>query len=461
MINVSLQKELISASSRMEGILLAIISFTFAIIGMFSLVVMLALFQFDISFYDVIYYSFVDVFLSPKNLSLILLWATPLLLTGLAVAVAFHAGLFNIGGQGQMILGGCFSGIWGAFIIPDLPSIFAKPFLAITTTILVGVLAGSIWGAIPGILKAYTGAHEVIVTILMNQISYAVVGYLVISPSYSPFVDKTIVDAYGQTAPIVPGARISPIDEFPDLIFPAILFEIIFVIMMLIFLYKTEYGRLIRNAGSDNPSKITTRQSVLYMIMGYLVSVTVAASIVVPLTVTSGYLYPTIFLVIAVAILMYFVIYKTNVGFSIRAVGSNKTASEVSGIESKKYIIIAMTISGGLAGMAGSMIVVTTESYRYISGSEGQKGFEGIAVALIGQNSPFGIIIAALLFGVLTQGRINLDRRTSVHSDLIYALQAMIVLFVAAPLLARKFKLRVKQLQDAVTDKITDKKEGS
>ena len=118
---MSLQKELISARSRMEGIFLGILSFAFAIIGMLALVIMLAMFQYDISFYDVFYYSFVDVFLSPKNLSLILFWATPLLLTGLAVAVAFHAGLFNIGGQGQMVLGGCFSGIWAASILPELP----------------------------------------------------------------------------------------------------------------------------------------------------------------------------------------------------------------------------------------------------------------------------------------------------------------------------------------------------
>jgi simple sugar transport system permease protein len=458
---MSLQKDLISARSRMEGILLATLSFAFSIVGMIVLILMLAAFQYEINMNDVFYYSFVDVFLSPKNLSLILFWATPLLLTGLAVAVAFHAGLFNIGGQGQLILGGCFSAIWGAFIIPDLPSIFAKPFLALPTTILAGIFAGVIWGAIPGLLKAYTGAHEVIVTILMNQISYAVVGYLIVNPDYSPFVDKTIVDAYNQTPPIVPGARVSPINEFPNLILPAIAFEIIMISVMSFFLFKTEQGRLIRSAGStDNPS-ISTKQSVLYITMGYFASISVAALIVVPITVTSGYLNPTIFLVIGVAILMYFVIYRTNVGFSIRAVGSNKTASEVSGIESKKYIVIAMAISGGLAGMAGSMIVVTSETYRYIAGSEGQKGFTGIAVALIGQNSPFGIIIAALLFGMLTQGRINLDRVTDVPSDVIYALQAMLVLFVAAPLLARRFSARVKRLRDKISDKLTDEMEES
>jgi ABC-type uncharacterized transport system permease subunit len=288
------------------------------------------------------------------------------------------------------------------------------------------------------------------------------VGYLIVSPSFSPFVDKTIDDAYGQTNPIVSGARISPIDEFPNLIFPAILFEIIMIIVMCLFLFKTEQGKLIRNAGSkDNPSKISSKQSVFYMIMGFLVSVAVAALIVVPITVTSGYLYPTIFFVIIVAIVMYYVIYKTNVGFSIRAVGSNKTASEVSGIESKKYIVIAMAISGGLAGMAGSMIVMTSESFRYISGMAGQKGFDGIAVALIGQNSPFGIIIAALLFGMLNQGRLNLDRVTDVPPDIIYALQAMIVLFAAAPLLARKFSARAKRLKEKIVDKQIDQEEVS
>jgi len=189
---MSLQKDLISARSRMEGAFLGILSFIFAIFGMFLLVVMLAMFQYEISFYDVFYYSFIDIFLSPKNLSLIMLWATPLLLTGLAVAVAFQAGLFNIGGQGQMVVGGCLSGIWAASIIPKLPAIFAKPIVALPTTILAGILAGVIWGAIPGLLKAYTGAHEVIVTILMNQISYAIIGYLIVSPSVRPNANKLI-----------------------------------------------------------------------------------------------------------------------------------------------------------------------------------------------------------------------------------------------------------------------------
>lgn len=384
--NVSLRTTLVKAQNRTEGALVAIISLALSFLIMVVFIVLIGFSgaEYDIgtiidqAFIGVIFAS--DGSLNTSGIALVIFWSAPLILTGLSVAVAFRNGLFNIGAQGQMMVGGVFAGIWAAAIVPQTEwlSFLNVWFLLIPSTIVVGVLGGVIWGIIPGLLRAYTGAHEVIVTIMMNNIAYNFTFYLVGS-SNAPFVDKgsTSAGAYGQTAQISKAAQIPPL--FPDI--------------------------------SQN-------------------------------------LNATFFLVVIVVFVMAFILWRTSLGYKIRAVGHNKTAAEAAGIDSKRTTWISFAFAGGLAGLAGVIAVIGVFPYRYVYGSEGTVGFDGIAVSLIGQNNPIPILAAALFFGFLTQGRVNLDQNTQIPPDLIFAVQALVILLAAAPIIGVTVYKRLIAVRD-------------
>jgi simple sugar transport system permease protein len=356
---------------------MAVLSLVFAIISIILFLILLALFGFTFNLGDLIEFAFFDVFrekggaIDLKNLALIVFWGIPLVLTGLSMGIAFHAGLFNIGAQGQLIIGGSLAGIWAAFIVPKTSelSFLDTPFLMLPVTLVVGMIGGGIWGFIPGYLKAKKGAHEVITTILMNLIAVSLAAYWFSSQSYSPYIDKSSLDAYNQTDKILDSARFSLIS-------------------------KEHLG---------------------------------------------NFLSWTLIVVILTVIIAQIMVYRTNFGFKLRAVGLNQTSAEAAGINSQRVIIQAMTLSGAVAGLAGALLVQGGPSFRYVIGVESTFGFDGIAVALIGQNSPIGIAIASLFFGFLHQSRNNLGSQTNIPPDLIDALQAWIILFAAAPELARRF----------------------
>ncbi|NDB29002.1 aminotransferase class I/II-fold pyridoxal phosphate-dependent enzyme [archaeon] len=142
-------------------------------------------------------------------------------------------------------------------------------------------------------------------------------------------------------------------------------------------------------------------------------------------------------------------------GFKIRAVGFNPTASKTAGINSDRIIMSSMFLSGGLAGLAGVFYVIGTAPYRYVSGFEGTLGFDGIAVALIAQNSPIAIAFAAIFFGFLTEGKNSLDRTTDIPPDILFALQAFVIIFIAAPAISKwvidRLKILKKGNEDAPT----------
>ncbi|MHA2028033.1 MAG: ABC transporter permease subunit, partial [Candidatus Kariarchaeaceae archaeon] len=152
----------------------------------------------------------------------------------------------------------------------------------------------------------------------------------------------------------------------------------------------------------------------------------------------------TIIFVVITVIFAHFLLYKTNLGYKIRAVGLSSTASEAAGIDSKRTIVIAMTIAGAIAGLAGTFIVMGLEPYRYRNNQESTFGFDGIAVALIGQNNPFPLIIGAFIFGFLRQSGQNLEL-TQTPPEVILVFQAIIILFVAIPLVARKLYSILRQ----------------
>jgi len=271
---------------------------------------------------------------------------SPIILTGLAVGFVFRAGVFNIGAEGQMAMGALTASIF-AVNASALPMVIAIPM-----TIIVGMLAGAVWAGIAGFLKAKTGAHEVITTIMLNWIAYNITNWAVAGPF---------------------------------------------------------------NSGGGTPK-----------------SPEIAESTKLPNVVSSQatFLSYGIFIAIAAAIIMYVILYRTSMGYEVKAVGFNPFASEYGGINVSKNIIITMAISGALAGLAGTLESIGLY-YRFYGTLTSGKGFDGISIALIGQNNPFGIIAASLLIGGLRTGS-NQMQFVGVPKHIVTIIQSIIIFLVAA-----------------------------
>jgi len=280
--------------------------------------------------------------------------ATPLIFTGLAVAFAFQCGLFNIGGEGQMVVGG-FAMTWVGFTFTMLPS-----YVLIPLCIVAGVLAGAFWGGIPGYLKAKRGVHEVVTTIMLNWIAVALIQYLTMA--FKP-PESWIPHTYK----IAKSARLSRLAYY------------------------------LNPAGIDFPK--------------------------------SNLLNTAIFFAIVTIIVVSYVLKRTKIGYEIRAVGFNPSAAECAGINVAKNTVLAMAISGGLAALAGvNQVLGYKHRFRY--GVFEGLGFDGIGVAFIGRNSPFGVVLAAVLFGVLDHGGLAIDVSTKVPREIVLVLKAIILIFV-------------------------------
>ncbi len=280
--------------------------------------------------------------------------ATPLILTGLAVAFAFQCGLFNIGGEGQMVIGG-FALTWIGFTITGLPWYLHMPLC-----VLAGIIAGAFWGAIPGYLKATRGVHEVVTTIMLNWIAVALTQYLTMA--YKP-PDSWIPHTYK----IAESAQLSRL-----------------------------YVHL-NSIGIDFPR--------------------------------SNLLNTALFTALAAVLVAAYILKRTKLGYEIRAVGLNPSAAECAGISVPKNTVVAMAIGGALAGLAGvNQVMGYKHRFRY--GVFGGLGFDGIGVAFIGRNSPFGVVLAALLFGILDQGGLAIDVSTKVPREIVLVLKAVILIFV-------------------------------
>jgi ABC-type uncharacterized transport system permease subunit len=283
--------------------------------------------------------------------------ATPLIFTGLAVAVAFRTSVFNIGVEGQFILG-AFGATVALLVLRDLPA--PLPLLG---SIVAGILTGAVWGFIPGFLKARTGAHEVITTIMLNYVA----AQIVLFGLRSDFLRQE-----GSSQPI--SKVLTPIARVPGILDP---FGIPGI--------RLHYG------------------FVLALIVAALVS---------------------------------WFLFKTTKGFELRAAGFNLTAARYAGMSASGSIILAMTISGGLAALGGSMEVLGTVPQMSNDISSGF-GFNAIALALLAGNRPLGVVLAALLFGALRTGGGLMQVQTGIPLDLLFFIQALVIMFVAAPDLVR------------------------
>src|SRR6516225_7074792 len=285
-------------------------------------------------------------------LSLTAFEATPLILTGLSVALCFRAGMFNIGAAGQWI-GGALVATWLGYAV-NLPIV-----LHAIVCIIGAFIGGAIIGWIVGEIKARTGAHEVILTIMLNYIMYNLLAYLVSS--------HNLMQAPGQT-----NAEAPPV-----------------------------------NANAMLP----------HVGVGFLIALAAAAG-------------------------TWWLLSRSTTGFEFRTVGASPSAARSAGISVERVWVLAFLIAGGLAGLSAATIVqgqtapLTTNSY-------GTYGFDGITVALLGRARPLGVVIAGLLFGALNAGGTVMEAATGVPSDVTNVVEALIVLFVAAPPLIRAlFRLR-------------------
>ncbi len=305
----------------------------------------------------------------PDGIGFTLFYATPLIFTGLAVAVAFRCGLLNIGAEGQLYIA-AFVTAWVGITFGELSG-----WLLIPLACLAAILSGAVWGAIPGLLKAKFGSHEVINTIMLNFVAIALASY------FTQYHFKAKGDPIMQTFPI--GRQIVP-----------------------------EGMEALKGVNAHIPRFGD-------FIPGF--------PSYIPLNVA-------FILALVVCVLVYIFLWRTKWGYAIRATGANPTAAEYGGISVKRQIVLAMAVSGGLAGMV-AINEVLGYRYRYYEGfSSGiGYGFTGIAVALLGRNHPFGVVLAALLFGALTRGALFVDIFTgNVSKDLVQVLQAIVILFVAA-----------------------------
>jgi general nucleoside transport system permease protein len=307
--------------------------------------------------WDLVYESYKGLYTSSLGtqaaIGRTLVEATPLALAGLSVALAFRAGLFNIGAAGQLVIGATCAG-WVGFTW-DLPKAIHLPLAVIA-----GFLGGAVWGGIAGVLKARTGAHEVITTIMLNYVSYRLLDYAL----------RT--DAFQR-----PG-REDPISKA-----------------------VAESARLPQVSIGD-------------------------------ITVHAG-----LFLALAAAVVVWWLLDRSTVGFRLRAVGANPFASRYAGMAIGGTYVLAMLAAGGLAGLAGTTNILGRPSFSLTGGYYAFLGFDAIAVALLGRASPVGVLGAAFLFGVFRSGATGMQAATSTPVDIIVVIQALIILFVAAPTLVR------------------------
>lgn len=282
--------------------------------------------------------------------------AAPLVLAGLGLALGFRAGLFNIGAEGQVIMGGLAAVVAGVSLA-DFPAIVALP-----GAVLAGALAGAFYAGIAGWLRAATGAHEVISTIMLNLISYRLLDYLLRTP---------LIQKEGRADPIS--------KSVPDV--------------------------------AELPKLLTFLDPNLRLHAG-------------------------VFLMLAMVVVAYWLLFRSKLGFEFRASGENSVAARFAGMNAGLTIVMAMCLAGGLAGLAGANQVLGVLD-RATPGFSAGIGFDAIAVALLGRSHPVGVLFAGLLFGALEAGGRQMQVDAGVSIDLIAIIQALIIVFIAAPLLVR------------------------
>jgi simple sugar transport system permease protein len=294
---------------------------------------------------------------SEMNLFNTIFYLTPLIFTGVANAVAFKTGLFNIGGEGQFVVGMVAAALVG--VIPGLPAIIHLPLVLIA-----GIAAGGLWAAVPGYLKAKMGTNEVINSIMMNYIAMYAANFIILRTSFG-----------------VQGKSASPLIK-----------------------ESARIGRFLSNYQANYG----------------------------------------VFIGIAVAIFITWLLWKTTTGYELRAVGLNPQGAEYGGINISKNIILAMVISGAIAGLGGAVHLAGGKYYTDDFSTLPGYGFSGMAVALLAKSHPIGCIFAAVLFGALNSSS-KVLQLNGIPKEIVYLIQSIIIIFVATDYIVKYFAEKKKK----------------
>jgi simple sugar transport system permease protein len=287
-------------------------------------------------------YLFKGAFGNLSNFGETVVKATPLIFTGLAATFAYKCGVFNLGAEGQFVMGACAS----IFVSTTFTGLNGVSLLIVS--LLSGVIAGGAWGYIPGILKITRGLNEMIVSIMLNYIAILFMGFLYTGP----FRDGNLPQTAAVTA------------------------------------------KLARFVGNTR-------------------------------------IHAGIILALVLALVLYYFLFYTSKGFQLRAVGLNQTASQFNGYPVKKLMLLSFIISGAIAGLGGSVELHGTQ-FRLMAGFGDGYGFDGVAIALIGQLNPVGTVVVAYLFAVLRAGATTMQVGTGLPTSVIDIIQALVIIFAVA-----------------------------
>lgn len=402
--------------------------------------------------------------------------ATPLIFTGLSVAFAFRTGLFNIGAPGQLTIGAIFAMLMGVYGPAGLG------WLLLPLSIVAAGLGGALWGAIPGLLKARFGSSEVINTIMLNYIASAIFvtmlgstkifGVQLIGAALLALAAIPLVNLLLRRLPNLNPVAKAPIFAVAYLLAARALYSLltaalptqVFTNTIRVDGYEAksqelqETSRLptmidLLNVGTADTVKISL--GLLFALAAYLLVrtflkagnrnlIALAAALVagavtwrvgVPV-VTPGNTFNASFLIALAGVVLFgTLMWRTSTGYALRAVGLSPKAAEYGGISVAKNTVLAMTVAGMFAGLAGTHYVNggAMDEYALRGNTPVNVGFDGIAVALMGQNTPAGVVASALLFGTIDTGGVDVDQKLDgVSKDIVTVLKALVVLFIAA-----------------------------
>ncbi len=318
------------------------------------------------------------------SVATILFRATPLIFSGLACALAFRINVFNIGVEGQYLMGTMLASIVG-FSLKGLPVYIHLPMV-----ILAAVMGGALWAVIPAYLKVRRGVHEVISTIMLNYVAASLLHFFIANV----FMDKSqVIGQGGMGSPRVRMPLIEASARIPTL-----------------------HG-FFSHLGITLPSHVYVNW---FLIIG-----------------------------VVLAAVLFYIIWRTPFGYEMRAVAQNPTAAEAAGINSKRQIFRTFLISGAIAGLVGLSDLLGFFGYLDIDFPRG-RGFDGIAVALLGKNDPFGVILGALLFGFLSRGSEGVLVFAGVPAEVITIIQGVMILSIVVAYEIVTRYIRVQKKKEAI-----------
>lgn len=347
----------------------------------------------------------------PSNLEGMLVRAIPFIIAGLAVALGFKAGLFNIGAEGQLYAGGILA-VWIGFspIFDGLPI-----FIRLPLVIVGGITGGALWGAIPGALKAYTGAHEVITTIMLNYVAIRAVDWII--KTTDPLLLRDVNASTPRTPFLDASARLPTFASISPLIF--ILAGVLIGGYLL-------WQR--RNALRENP-----RLLIAPIFWGVF---TALGGVFLSWVGQRGSLHIGLIIMILAVWFTDWFLNRTTLGFELRTVGTNPDAARYAGMSVRRNIVFAMALSGAIAGLAGT-IEISGVQFNMQPEFFAGLGFDAIAVALLARTNPRNMIPAGLLWGSLLAGAGLMQVRADISIDLVKIIQALIIMFIAADTIIR------------------------